>query len=77
MPRISYLNYKKEFKNLAHIDIKYELFSIKRYWYGRMIKISIRHRELTIDFCTREFIETLGREGRRKENQIGHRYNSN
>ena len=47
IPKVMFTNYKKEFKGLS---LNHPLFEFKRYWSGKLIKISIKHYEITLDF---------------------------
>ena len=48
IPKVSYTNYHKQFPNFKWLWTKW--FSIDRFWYGKIIEISVKHRVITLDF---------------------------
>ena len=48
LPKVTYTNYRKKFPNTGGCFKSW--FSVNRYWGGRIISISVKHRELSFDF---------------------------
>lgn len=48
-PKISFINYRKEFKNISNNCFS-KLFSISKYWKGRIVNVEVKHYCLSFDF---------------------------
>lgn len=48
IPRIKYVNYRKEYPISEKAFSKW--LTITRYWFGRIISITVKHHELSFDF---------------------------
>jgi len=57
--KISYINYKKEFPN--NRGLFKDWFKIDRYFKGRLIHISVKHRSIVLDFRKDLFFEMTGK----------------
>lgn len=53
--KIRYTNFKKEFPSVREGRCIFsKWFEFKRYWNGKLIYISVKHHQLTIDMRTTE-----------------------
>lgn len=62
IPRVSYTNYRKDYGEDAARG--FPLFSVRRYWDGRIINVGIRYRVLSFDF-RRSWLSDLMEDERR------------
>lgn len=48
IPRIEYVNFRKSYPTMGNCFTRW--FSIKRFWRGNIICISVKHHQLSFDF---------------------------
>lgn len=59
-PRIRYTNFRKEYPEHHMEQVFGQWFSVRRYWSGRIINVTVKWHQLTLDFRLDAMADLLG-----------------